>query len=204
MTRALSFSLLAATALALGACSQTSGVDDDEPTANGSATVAKQYEGVKPEGVSSPQDAVTTTFYIPQAAISDMYEIEAGEMALARGRDERVKAFARQMIEDHRKSSAKLRQFVADNPVNIAIPQNIDARRKAMLSNLQSAADAEFDAVYIGQQAAAHDEAFNLHSSYANKGDYPALKQLAAAMVPVITHHREEAKALDGSIGPSR
>ncbi len=188
--------------LALSACNQTDGASERGP-ANGSATVAKHYEGPKPEGVSRPDEAVTTTFYIPQAAISDMYEIEAGKIAMVRARAPEVKAFARKMVSDHQKSGERLRRFVADNPVNIAIPQNIDARRRAMLGALNGSGDREFDSVYVGQQAAAHLEAFNLQSSYARRGDYPALKKMAGEMVPVIAAHRREAEALDASFGPA-
>jgi putative membrane protein len=192
---------LGSVTMLLSACNQTSGVEGDSPVANGSATVAKHYEGPKPEGVSSPNDAVTTTFYIPQSAISDMYEIEAGQLAQVRARAPEVKAFAKMMVADHMKSSGKLRQFVADHPVNIAIPKNIDARRSAMLANLKNAGDAEFDAVYVGQQAAAHDEAYNLQSSYASRGDYAELKAFARETAKIVAHHRRQAKALDSKFG---
>lgn len=196
-------STVAVAAALLAACNQTSGVDGGDGPANGSATVAKHFEGPKPEGVSSPKDAVTTTFYIPQAAIGDMYEIEAGELAMARARAPEVKAFARMMVADHKKTSDALKRFVADHPVNIAIPQNIDARRQAMLANLNGAGTAEFDSVYLGQQAAAHQEAFNLHGSYASRGDYPALKQLAGQTVRIVAEHRKHAEALDKQFGPA-
>ncbi len=201
MIRPAALLLCSAALLLSSACDQTSGVAGDSPVANGSATVARHYEGPKPEGVSSPNDAVTTTFYIPQAAIGDMYEIEASEMALVRAKAPEVKAFARMMIDDHKKTSAALKQFVADNPVNIAIPANMDARRQAMLSNLKSASDADFDAAYVGQQSAAHQEAFNLHSSYANRGDYPALTTLAQSTAKLIEKHREQVAALDKKFG---
>ncbi|APL94588.1 DUF4142 domain-containing protein [Sphingobium indicum] len=188
--------------LVLSGCNQTDGASEQGP-ANGSATVAKHYEGPKPEGVSRPDEAVTTTFYIPQAAIGDMYEMEAGKIAMVRARAPEVKAFARMMVADHQRSSDRLRRFVADNPVNIAIPQNIDARRRAMLGQLNGAGDQEFDSVYVGQQAAAHLEAFNLQSSYARRGDYPALRKMAGEMVPVIAAHRKQAEALDARFGPT-
>nr|WP_251007810.1 DUF4142 domain-containing protein [Sphingobium sp. BHU LFT2] len=183
---------------ALAACDQTNG---DGP-ANGSATVAKHYVGPKPEGVSSPNDAVTTTFYIPQAAIGDMFEIEAGEIASVRARSGEVKAFARRMVSDHRKSSEILRRFVAEHPVNIAIPSNIDPRRGAMLANLNQAGAREFDAVYIGEQAAAHQEAYNLHSSYSRRGDYPELKAVAAKIADLVAEHRRHVEVLDAKFGP--
>src|SRR3546814_4371009 len=82
------------------------------------------------------------------------------------------------MIMDHSKTSQKLEDFVTNNPVNIAIPENMDGRRSAMIENLRKASDDEFDFVYMGQQAAAHDEALNLHKSYASRGDYPKLTTL--------------------------
>src|SRR3546814_5418019 len=85
-----------------------------------------------------------------------MYEMEAGKIAMVRARAPEVKAFARMMVADHQRSSDRLRRFVADNPVNIAIPQNIDARRRAMLGQLNGAGDQEFDSVYVGQRSEEH------------------------------------------------
>src|SRR3546814_15415827 len=68
-------------------------------------------------------------------------------------------------------------------------------------SQLNGAGDQEFDSVYVGQQAAAHLEAFNLQSSYARRGDYPALRKMAGEMVPVIAAHRKQAEALDARFG---
>ncbi len=189
--------------LLLCGCNRPNATPEGGGTPSGSATIAKHYEGPKPEGVSKADDAVTTTFYIPQAAISDMYEIEAGKIAMVRGRAPEVKAFARMMVADHQKSSDRLKRFVAENPVNIAVPNTIDPRRRAMLGALDEAGDREFDSVYVGQQAAAHLEAFNLQSSYAKGGDHPALKKLAAGTVPMIAAHRKQAEALDGKFGPT-
>src|SRR3546814_5945893 len=80
---------------------------------------ARYYEGPRPEGVSTQNEAITTTFYIPAAAIGDMYEIEASQIAVDRAKSAEVKAFARQMIMDHSKTSQKLEDLVTNNPVNI-------------------------------------------------------------------------------------
>src|SRR3546814_1196506 len=96
---------------------------------------ARYYEGPRPEGVSTQNEAITTTFYIPAAAIGDMYEIEASQIAVDRAKSAEVKAFARQMIMDHSKTSQKLEDFVTNNPDNIAIPENMDGRRSAMIEN---------------------------------------------------------------------
>ncbi|HTH29231.1 MAG TPA: DUF4142 domain-containing protein [Sphingobium sp.] len=160
----------------------------------------RSYDATRPEGVSSPNDPITTTFYIPNAAVTDLYEIESSRIALRRAKSPRVKAFAQLMIRDHERTAANLKNFVASNPVNIALPKYLDARRAAMIQNLSKASDAEFDAVYVGQQAAAHQEAMNLHKSFANRGDYPKLKSLAAAAAKLVEHHGSLIRALDREI----
>lgn len=194
--------LLAATALAsLAACEESSPLKDERELQNGTGTVAKTFEGPRPEGVSTGDEKITTTYYVPAASIGDLYEIESSEMALSRSKSADVKAFAQQMIADHKKSSGDLQRFIAENPINIAPEKNMDARRQAMIQNLRTASDAEFDGQYVGQQAAAHQEALNLHQSYARNGDTAKLKALAAATAKVVTHHGEMLKALEAKVG---
>ncbi|MGK2912444.1 MAG: DUF4142 domain-containing protein [Sphingobium sp.] len=185
----------------LAACGQGSQQEAGSGPANGSATVAKVYEGPKPEGVSSTHDAVTRTYYIPATANSDAYEIEASKLALKRATRPDVKAFAQQMLDHHTRTSQDLRSFVANNPVNIAIPSNMDARHRAMIDNLTKASDQEFDKEYVGQQAAAHQEALNLQKSYGSRGDDKKLSALAQRTAGVIEQHVKQIAALEKAVG---
>lgn len=166
------------------------GCNDRQKPSEGDGTVARDHEGVRPEGVSSTDAPLTTTYYIPQATIGDMYEVEAAGIASERTRNPAVRAFAARMTEDHGKTMSELQSFVAANPVNRAPAQSLDPRRRAMIGNLKNASDAEFDEVYLGQQAAAHDEAFYLHSSFANNGDDRKLQELAGRTAELIQHHK--------------
>src|SRR3546814_4895395 len=59
--------------------------------------------------VTSPADRRQLVgHWQPAAAIGDMYEIEASQIAVDRAKSAEVKAFARQMIMDHSKTSQKL------------------------------------------------------------------------------------------------
>ena len=178
-------------AIATAACSE-SGSDVER----GDGLAAQHYEGPRPEGVSTPDEPVTTTYYVPQQAIGDMYEIEAGEIAMKRATSPEVRAFAQQMVEDHNATLAQLRNFVADNPINRALAQNLDPRRRAMIENLRSASDDDFEHVYLGQQAAAHDEAYNLNKSFAANGGYPELQAIAAENADRIAQHRQKIEGL--------
>lgn len=185
----------------LAACGGGSEQETGSGPANGSATIAKAYEGPKPEGVSSTHDAVTRTYYIPATANSDAYETESSKLALKRASRPEVKAFAQQMLDHHTRTSQDLRSFVANNPVNIAIPSNMDAKHRAMIDNLTNASDEEFDEVYVGQQAAAHQEALNLQKSYASQGDDKKLSALAGRTASVIEQHVEQIATLEKAIG---
>lgn len=69
--------------------------------------------------------------------------------------------------------------------------------QQRMLEDLQRASGAAFDSAFVRQQVQAHEMALNLHRNYAGRGDTPALRQTAAAAVPIITQHLDRARQLD-------
>jgi putative membrane protein len=69
-----------------------------------------------------------------------------------------------------------------------------------MITQLGSAG-ANFDRVWLQQQMMAHQQALALQRGYAANGDTPALRQAAAAAVPVIEGHLARVKQLMASVG---
>ncbi len=171
---------------------------DNESSASreGMETVARYNESSKPEGISGPNEAVTQTYYIPHAALGDMYELSAAKIALARTHNPDVRLFAEAMLVDHQRTSEAIKDFVDETAVNIALPQNLDDRHEAMLKNLRSASDAQFDHVYLGQQAAAHQKAYYLHKSYATNGANEDLAKVAGRIASIVQKHRERLEKL--------
>ncbi len=82
----------------------------------GEKTGVNSLIGVSP----STQDFVT------QAAISDLFEIQTSELALERA-DEPTKAFARKMIEDHRKISDEMKMILQSGKVQAEVPKALDS-----------------------------------------------------------------------------
>src|SRR3546814_19968334 len=91
-----------------------------EDLSNSTHLAARYYEGPRPDGVSTQNEAITTTFYIPAAAIGDMYEIEASQIAVNRAKSAEVKAFARPLIMDHYKTNQNLQGLVTNHPAKHA------------------------------------------------------------------------------------
>jgi len=143
-------------------------------------------------GANAPR---TAEGFVKNAALSDMYEIEASKLAEAHAKSPEIKKFAREMIADHTKTTAKLKP--AAKAAGITPPTELDNRRQGLINNLKTAG-ADFDKTYATQQAASHQEALDLMQNYAKNGENAQLKAVAAEAEPIVAHHLEMAKALAG------
>ncbi len=133
--------------------------------------------------------------FIESAAMSDMYEIEAGRLALDRARSPDVREVAQKMIDDHTESSAKLEASLTPE-LRSAVPAGLNSRRESMLQHLREAEDAMFDKTYLDQQRMAHEEAVTLMHHFRDNGDNASLRNFAADVSPVIEGHLERIKQL--------
>lgn len=172
---------------------------DDKSTHTGAGRAidkAQDAVGAAVGKTSASLGGGSTGAFVKNAALGDMYEIKAAEVALRRARDPKVRSLAEEMIADHKQASANLKVMVqslgdVDNP-----PEELDARRKGMIENLEKAPDGDFDKSYLEQQAAAHEEATTLFRNYGDNGDNPQLKGLAIETLPVLERHFQHVREL--------
>lgn len=85
--------------------------------------------------------------------------------------------------------------------VRVGVPLPPD--KMAMLNQLASTSGPQFDRLYGQYQRQGHQEALNLHASYAQAGGDPSLRQFAASVVPHIEQHLAETRRLPGG-APAR
>lgn len=138
--------------------------------------------------------------YVPAAAMGDMYEIQAADIALDRSARADVKALAQMIKTDHTAASAAFKTAAATAAPGVAAPTDLDERRKGLVDNLRSASVADFDKVYIDQQVAAHQEAVTLHRGFADNADAPALAAHARNVLPKIEAHLQKAQEIQAAI----
>ena len=199
MKRTLTLAAAAAAAFTLAACQKT----DSQPTAD---------PGTGNDAVNTAQDAtsaavgatsaatvgqMSTDAFVTNAAISDMYEIQAGEIAQKKGRSADVKAFGKMMVSEHTALSNEMKPLVA--AAGKTLPAGLDERRKGLIDNLNAASAAEFDQVYLSQQEAAHSEALTLMQGYADNGEVAGLKAAASKAVPKVQAHLDRVKQLQAA-----
>ena len=134
--------------------------------------------------------------FVTGAAISDMYEVEAGKIAQTRATNPGVKAFAAKMVQAHTETTAKLKSVLGKMKHQPAAPARLDDRRQGLIDDLRGAKTADFDARYMSQQVDAHKEALILMQGYASDGDNAAVKSFAATTATAVQDHLNMAEPL--------
>jgi putative membrane protein len=140
--------------------------------------------------------APSTSSFVQKAAMSDMYEIEAGKIASQKGKSDAVKQFGQQMVDAHSKTTDELKGIVQSEKLDVDLPTKLDDSHQSMIDALNKASADDFDKTYAKQQVDAHQEAVDLFKSYSKDGDNASLKQFATKTLPVIQEHLEMAKKL--------
>ena len=140
--------------------------------------------------------APSTPEFIQKAAMSDMYDVQAGKLAAEKGQSDAVKQFGQQMVDAHTKTTDELMGIVKSKNIKVDVPTKLDSEHQKLIDDLNSASAKDFDKTYASQQVDAHQNAVKLFKKYAEDGDDPDVKQFAAKTLPAIEHHLDEAKKL--------
>ena len=161
------------------------------------ATEGREDAAGRTLGTGTAAAVGTAADYAAKAALGDMYEVESSKLALTKAQSPAVRKFARQMIDDHMATTARLKETITEQRLNITPPAALDDRRSGLIEMLKGLSGSEFDRAYLDQQTAAHQEALILHKGFAQSGDNAALKGVAAEVAPKVQHHLERVKQLD-------
>ena len=188
MKRTMLIAGAACAALGLAAC-------------GGKPTEPPNQENVTPDAnpaatVLTPADETLAATFLDKAAAGNLYEIEAGKIALAKSKNAEVTKFAQAMIDAHTQTGVDMQKAIAASGLAI-IPAKAPAGDvQKMLTKLESTPAADFDKKYAGAMADGHQRMLDLLTHYANAGDNQALKDFAAATAPAVQMHLNMAEGL--------
>ena len=142
-------------------------------------------------GRAGAASVVSSKSFYTNAAVANLYVIEASKMAVERARSPEVRAFAQKMIEDHEDIGGKLGSFVGNMNQPHEVPQEVDRPHRILLDDLSGAAPEKFDDRYIFQQRAAHDNVLILFRAFSKRGGHEGLRNLAKLGLPTLEEHRD-------------
>src|SRR5436305_1875752 len=140
----------------------------------------------------------STTDFVKQVALSDMFEIEASKLAQQKG-NAAGKTFASQMVTDRSKTSTELKGLVSSGKVKAELPTALDSSHQSKLDKLKGENNKDFSSDFDSMQVSAHKDAVSLFERYAKGGDNADLKNWAEKTLPALKHHLEMAQNLDKS-----
>lgn len=174
--------IAASTAMFLGACST---MMDKDMGMDGRTTAGSM-------GMPT-----TASAYMEMAHSSDMFKLESSQHALQMSRDPAVRSFAQMMINDHTQMMNEKMAMAPAMGMNMS-SMPMMPKHAAMMQSLRGATPANFDMMYKRDQMMALKEADMMHRTYAQHGDNPALKAMAARAVAMAQMHMSRARALPG------
>lgn len=138
--------------------------------------------------------------YAARAAAGNLFEMRAAQLALTQAQRPDVRALAGQLVAEHSGAAQSLAAALADAGLGPLDPA-LTASQQRMLDELQGAPAAAFDALYLRQQLAAHEEARRLHRAYALSGDAEPVRFVAAASSAAAVGHREALRRIRREAG---
>jgi putative membrane protein len=210
MNRALILSAAAVAALSLAACNKSAnnpnaseGAQTGNPGQTQPVNEAQDKTGAAVGAVSANTvGSMSTDEFVSNPSQSDMYEIQAGQMAQQRSKNPEVKAFGAMMVKDHTAMSNEMKPLI--QAANQKPSPDLDQRRKGFLDNLKAAPAADFDKTYIDQQVSGHQEALDLMKGYGDHGSDAGLKAGASKAIPKIQAHLDKAKQIQATLSAAK
>ena len=178
----------------LGGCSRS-----NEPADDAAATVNAAQDatsGAVGQASAATLGANTAGGFVTALATSDMYELQSAEIAMAKSSTAGIDELAGMIKTDHTASTAKLKTIAPTEAADTPLPTALDERRQGLIDNLNAAAPADFDRVYLTQQVAAHNEALTLLNGFKDHSETPGLAALATEIIPKVTMHRDHAQRM--------
>lgn len=166
---------LALALMAVPALAQTTSSPSQAPAAGKAASAATQK-------------------FVKNAAITDLFEIQAGKLAQDKADDPAYKDFAKMIVDDHTKTSQEMKAM--EPKLGVQLPTELDAKHQGIAKKLQSASGAAFENQFRAAQIDGHKQAVKLYQDYAATGDNADLKQFAAKTLPTLKEHLQHAQNL--------
>ncbi|WP_083896947.1 DUF4142 domain-containing protein [Azospirillum sp. B506] len=132
--------------------------------------------------------------FAEKAAISDMFEIQAGKQAQDRAKEQGVKQFGSHMVSDHTKTSDAMKTMAQQK--SITLPARLDSEHQQKLDKLRGLKGDQFDAAYLQGQMDAHQTAVTLFRQQAETGKDADLKRFAEQTLPTLEQHLRQVRDL--------
>lgn len=192
MKRWTHFALAACLAMTTAACA-----GDREPDSGRPADTPVGTAGAKPAPADAPapRAANSDSDFVGDMIADGQAEVDLGKMAQQKAASKQVKDFAAQMVRDHTKAGAELKNVAAQAKVDLSGRHDMD-HAKDVRERLSKLSGREFDREYMQAMIDDHEKAVDQIEDKAEGADSDHVKQWAAKTLPTVKKHLEQAKQI--------
>jgi putative membrane protein len=182
------------------------GTDDKGNTDvnNDTATSKSNTDSTRgtPDANSTPATPVEVSQeakdFVMKAASGGMLEVQLGQMAADKAKNQRVKDFGNMMVTDHSKANDELKSLAAAN--NITIPTGLLPQHQKHLDMMSKMSGSGFDKHYMDMMVNDHKEDIGEFQKEANSSGNDPFKAFAGKTLPVLQKHLDSAQTIHGKM----
>ena len=128
------------------------------------------------------------------AAQADMTIAHIGQMAENRAATDKVKNFAKTVVQDHTNDYWELTGVAAK--AGDQIPKAINGQNARVIAALERSKGKAFDRDFLNRQSAEHERLISAFKLEAEHGSNPVIKDYARKALPTIERHLHDAQDL--------
>jgi putative membrane protein len=128
-------------------------------------------------------------------------EIEIGQLAADKAKSQRVKAYARKLVSDHKAMDRQLMSWASKKGLDTELQQvaampSPQAGGNDMMARLRGETGSEFDQDFMATMVDEHDKAIEMVRAGRDSAQDPELRRLLDAALPKLERHRKDAQAI--------
>lgn len=137
--------------------------------------------------------------FLQKAAEGQQAEIVLGRLASENARDEQVKQFGSQMMQDHRKASAEIQQLASKQ--GVVLPTELTGKHREKQEEFSRLSGPEFDRAYMEYMLRDHRKDVKEFERHIKTINNPEVQRWAEGAVPLLKQHLRQAQQIASSIG---
>ena len=186
--------LFAGISIAAVACSDRNEVKESDQVAAGHPEEDQKDLAEDHNDAKFDKAAEKDAEFAVEAAMTNLKEVEASNVAVKKARSAEVKAFAQTMVTDHQKAYDELKALAANK--NITIPMTLGEDETKAAQKLADESADDFDRKYTDQMVDDHRKAVDKFEKAAKDCEDADLRAWAGKMLPGLRHHLDMAMNL--------
>jgi putative membrane protein len=137
--------------------------------------------------------------FVMDAMADDVSEVQMGQLAQQKGVSDAVKSYGQMLVTDHGKALDDMKSVAGS--LGVEPPQSPKPDAKAEMAKLQKLDGAQFDKAFLAGMVKDHQKAVKLFQRESRGQGQVA--DLAKQQLPVLQHHLDEARRLEGQVKSS-